>query len=252
MKELDQCLTQNTLEVFEKVSKLECIRDLYLCGGTAQALLMAHRKSEDLDFELLGIQKERPGLSFDKIINEVQSIFPNARKEILGNDHFQMFVGNNVKLSFFRPQNNVPKLSVAEQYNNIKIPSLKELFGMKVFTTKVRYKFRDYYDIYCLLKEGLCLKEAVDYACKFSKYTIRSKQFYSELLVPSLFAHDTGFELLDSKYKVTPEEIKDFIQEKIIEEESLVNSQKKEKISQIYKELKSAENADLKNGQSLS
>ncbi len=33
---------------------MEAIKNLYLCGGTAQSLQMKHRKSEDLDFELLG------------------------------------------------------------------------------------------------------------------------------------------------------------------------------------------------------
>lgn len=36
-------LTPATQEVFEKVSNLECIKGLFLCGGTAQALQMDHQ-----------------------------------------------------------------------------------------------------------------------------------------------------------------------------------------------------------------
>ena len=43
-------LRDNTLEVFDKVSQLDCIKDLYLCGGTGISLLLQHRQSEDLDF----------------------------------------------------------------------------------------------------------------------------------------------------------------------------------------------------------
>jgi hypothetical protein len=45
-------LTAATEEVFEQVSQLECIKGLFLCGGTGQSLQVNHRLSEDLDFEL--------------------------------------------------------------------------------------------------------------------------------------------------------------------------------------------------------
>lgn len=32
---------------------MNCIKDLYLCGGTGISLLLQHRQSEDLDFELM-------------------------------------------------------------------------------------------------------------------------------------------------------------------------------------------------------
>ena len=49
-------LTQNTLEVFERISKLDFVKDFHLCGGTGIALQLNHRFSEDLDFELLTVQ----------------------------------------------------------------------------------------------------------------------------------------------------------------------------------------------------
>ena len=45
-------LRDNTLEVFERVSQLDCIKGLYLCGGTGISLLLQHRQSEDLDYAL--------------------------------------------------------------------------------------------------------------------------------------------------------------------------------------------------------
>ena len=49
-------LRDNTLDVFEQVSRLNCIKDLYLCGGTGISLLLQHRQNEDLDFEMLTIR----------------------------------------------------------------------------------------------------------------------------------------------------------------------------------------------------
>ncbi len=77
-------LREETIPVFEAVSRMDVVKGLYLCGGTAQSLQMMHRKSEDLDFELLGIRKDRPQLDFTAISNEVSRVFPKCRKEFLG------------------------------------------------------------------------------------------------------------------------------------------------------------------------
>lgn len=217
---LNSSLTENTLKVYEKVSKLECIKDMYLCGGTAQALQMQHRKSEDLDFEIIGISKERPELQIGRIINEVKLVFPEARPNILSDIHFEIYVGDNVKLSFFRPKNSVPSLNTGYTFNNIKTPSLDELLGMKIFTTSVRLKYRDYYDIYCLVKDGYSLLKGIDYACRFSRHEVKSKTFFINLTTATLYEPDVNFELLDAKYKVTPQEIQLEIENKLIKEKN--------------------------------
>ena len=212
-------LRQETIPVFEAVSQMEAIKSLYLCGGTAQSLQMKHRKSEDLDFELLGTRKERPMLDFSAISNEVTSVFPDCRKEFLGKNQLQIFVNGNVKLSFFRPQNSVPELGKGFVYNNIVTPSLQELLGMKLFTITVRNAFRDYYDIYALLKEDYDLAKGVEYAGKFSRHTIHSKFIYSILLNENYFNKPEGFSLLEPKYDVSTAEIADFIRHYIEEKE---------------------------------
>ena len=212
-------LRQETIPVFEAVSQMDAIKGLYLCGGTAQSLQMQHRKSEDLDFELLGLRKERPMLDFSAISSEVTSAFPNCRKEFLSKNQLQIFVNGNVKLSFFRPENPVPELGRGFVYNNIVTPSLQELLGMKLFTIAVRSAFRDYYDIYALLKEGYDLAKGVEYAGKFSRHTIHSKFVYSILLNENYFSKPEGFSLLEPKYEVSTVEISDFIRQYIEEHE---------------------------------
>ena len=210
-------LRVETIPVFEVVSQMEAVKDLYLCGGTAQSLQMRHRKSEDLDFELLGIRKDRPMLDFSGISNEVSSVFPDCRKEFLGKNQLQVFVNGNVKLSFFRPENSVPELGKGFIYNNIVTPSLQELLGMKLFTITVRSAFRDYYDIYALLKEGYNLAKGVDYAGRFSRHTIHSKFIYSILLNDNYFHKPAEFSLLEPKYDVSTTDIADFIKQYIEE-----------------------------------
>lgn len=212
-------LRQETIPVFEAVSQMDAIKGLYLCGGTAQSLQMKHRKSEDLDFELLGLRKERPMLDFSSISNEVTDVFHDCRKEFLSKDQLQIFVNGNVKLSFFRPQNPVPELGRGFVYNNIVTPSLQELLGMKLFTIAVRSAFRDYYDIYALLKEGYDLAKGVEYAGKFSRHTIHSKFIYSILLNENYFSKPEGFSLLEPKYDISTAEIVAYIRQYIEEKE---------------------------------
>ena len=50
-------LAPHTLQVFEAVSKLDCIKPYLLVGGTALSLQMGTRQSEDLDF-ISKIQRE--------------------------------------------------------------------------------------------------------------------------------------------------------------------------------------------------
>lgn len=212
-------LTPATQEVFEQVSKLECIKDLFLCGGTGQSLQMNHRLSEDLDFELIGLRKERPELDFGAIIGEIKAKFPDAREEILGDDHFLIFINEGkVKLSFYRPENPVKTMKTGWQHNNLKTPTLQELLGMKVYALCVRTVFRDYYDIYCLLNTGCNLDEAVSYASYLSRHTIRSKTMYTRLLSPQLFRKDEDFLRMAPQYNVSSEEIRDFV--KIIMEKA--------------------------------
>lgn len=210
-------LRQETIPVFEAVSQMEVVKGLYLCGGTAQSLQMRHRKSEDLDFELLGLRKERPMLDFSAISNEISNVFPDCRKEFLSKNQLQIFVNGNIKLSFFRPENSVPELGKGFVYNNIVTPSLQELLGMKLFTIAVRSAFRDYYDIYALLKEGYDLAKGVEYAGKFSRHTIHSKFIYSILLNENYFHKPESFSLLEPIYDISTKEISDFIQQYIKE-----------------------------------
>jgi len=210
-------LKAETIPVFETVSKMDMVKGLYLCGGTAQSLQMMHRKSEDLDFELLGTRKERPLLDFSAISNAITDVYPDCRKEFLGRNQLQIFVNGNVKLSFFRPENAVPELGKGFVYNNIVTPSLQELLGMKLFTIAVRSAFRDYYDIYALLKAGYDLEEGVAYAGKFSRHNIHSKTIYGILLNDNYFRKPTDFSLLEPKYDVSTVDIADYIKQFISE-----------------------------------
>lgn len=203
-------LKENTLEVFDRVSRLDCISDLYLCGGTGISLILQHRQSEDLDFELLNYRGDKRHLNISLISSEISSVFHEARREILGPQHILFYVGNNVKLSFFEPQNRVPSLHVGYQYNNLKTVTAQEALGMKLFTIMLRSLYRDYYDIYSLLKSGYSFNQGLDYALAFSRHQVHSKAILSALATPSLYPKPKDFELMQPVYNVSSEQMSDY------------------------------------------
>ena len=89
---------------------------------------------------------------------------------------------------------------------------------MRVYTICVRTVFRDYYDIYCLLKAGCDLTEAVSYASYLSRHTIRSKAMYTKLLSPQLYRKDEDFLRMSPAEDISPEAIRDYIKA-VMEEE---------------------------------
>jgi len=208
-------LCDNTLEVFDKVSQLNCIKDLYLCGGTGISLLLQHRQSEDLDFELLNYRGEIKHLDVAGISNEIVSVFPDCQREILGPQHIQFYVEDHVKLSFFAPKNRVPALHPGFIYNNLKTVDAQDALGMKLFTITVRSLYRDFYDIYSLLQAGFSFEEGLNYALKFTRHQVHSKAILSALITPTLYPKPQDFHLMQPKYNVSAEEMADFFIETI-------------------------------------
>ena len=208
-KKIPYGLTQETAQVFLAISQLKCIKGLYLCGGTAQSIQMNHRLSEDLDFELIDTRKDRPELDFTGIIGEVKAVFPDAKTEILGQDYFCIYINENkVKLSFFKPENPVKHIHEGYRFNNIVTPSLQDLLGMKLFTICTRNVTRDYYDIYCLLKQGYNLVEGISYASYLSRHSFKSKHILTKLITSELYPINPDFLKMQPRQNVTAEEIK--------------------------------------------
>ena len=67
-------LTEKIDAIIEKVAELECIKPYILCGGTALAMQIGHRKSEDLDFMMWRKSKsEKPEVDWPSIEKELKA-----------------------------------------------------------------------------------------------------------------------------------------------------------------------------------
>src|SRR5262245_53352785 len=132
--------------------------DFVLYGGTALALQIGHRVSEDFDFfSSFGFDADRlrSRLPF---FRDLDSADPNAwiqRKR----DTLEAYVdrGGPVKLAFFGGLNTLGRTEDPRRAagSRIHVASLVDLAGMKMRVIQVRGNWKDYVDIHTLMSHGV-------------------------------------------------------------------------------------------------
>ena len=126
-------------------------KDYYLVGGTAIALHIGHRRSIDFDlFTTLDIKRKGIRNLIDKSGFAVENLLYEAFDQM-------HIVLNSVKITFF----NFPyEISHPMDFDGIiKIPTLLDLAAMKTYALGGRAKWKDYVDLYFILKDHHELKE---------------------------------------------------------------------------------------------
>lgn len=212
-----QGLTANIETIIEQVAQLECIKPYVLCGGTALAMQIGHRKSEDLDFMMWRLSKtEKPEVDWNTIERELSDKVGEIENfNMLGFDQVEFLV-KGVKLSFFVSDNLSPVSTPVAYLGNIRLADVESIMAMKMEVMLRRMKFRDYYDIYCILQEGYSIRKGIDKALKLSRYRLSSKNVIA-MLLGGHFIPDDNFTALEPKYEVTKELIRDYILQKLKE-----------------------------------
>ena len=203
MKNLDYLLpkTKRILEILSN-SNIKFLDKFVLVGGSALALHLRHRQSEDLDFFTYYnyFDKER--------IFGVMNYFD--QKEILNetNDQIDMLLDGvkvtffNSKWSFLKPE------SIANQ--KINIATIENIAGMKVNTLFLRAKFRDYYDLYAISKK-MDIKQIYENAKKV--VTGINFKLFSVAIIYTDDIEDDNIEHLNPIYNISKKEISDYFVE---------------------------------------
>lgn len=200
-------LAPHTSQIFEAVSRLECIRPYVLVGGTALSLQIASRMSEDLDFmSWRKTRNEKREVDWPAIKRELEQIGNVEKCDILDIDHVE-FVLEGVKLSFYANPNYSPLNREIPFMNNIRLADPVAIGAMKMELMLRRSKFRDYYDIYSLLEAGADLQTMIDLALKYSGHRLKSKNLIAMLTRSDRFVPDTNFAAMAPKYSVSPADI---------------------------------------------
>lgn len=216
--ERSKSLAPHTGEVFEAISKLECIKPFTLVGGTALSLQIEKRQSEDLDFmKWLAKRNEKPEVDWPSIKKELESIGSIKDYEIGGFDYVS-FNFEGVKLSFYAaPRKEVPSMKRIPYLNNLHLADIESIGAMKMEAMLRRSKFRDYYDIFSILKEGGDINKMIAAAVEHSDHKLRTRGLLNMLTTGKYFIKEKGFEELNPVYDISPNEIQEYIKVKLIE-----------------------------------
>ncbi len=216
--EQSKSLAPHTGQVFEAISKLECIKPFTLVGGTALSLQIEKRQSEDLDFmKWLTKRNEKPEVDWPSILKELESIGTVSGYDVAGFDQV-VFNFEGVKLSFYAaPRKAIPSMKRIPYLNNLYIADMESIGAMKMETMLRRAKFRDYYDIYSIIKEGGDLNKMISAALEHSDHKLRTRGLLNMLTTGKNFIREKGFEELQPVYDVTAYDIQEFVKYKLLE-----------------------------------
>jgi len=155
-----------TERIWGFLSEQPALSGFVLIGGTALAIHLRHRRSEDLDLvypagiclpvdrlEVLLRAAAHARLDFQPDDDEaaVQE-FAFAGMDL--HEYQQNFlVDSTVKVSFFVPDAALAKVLDAPFQNKVRIATLQQLFKTKCLVAARRSKTRDWLDLYVLLRE---------------------------------------------------------------------------------------------------
>ena len=208
-------LALKTEKLFDSVSKLDCLKPYVLAGGTALSLQLNHRQSEDLDFMKWRTTKsEKMEVDWYNIEKQLSSIGNVQKRDLLDIDHVEFYV-SDVKFSLYACDKYSPVTCPIDFHNNIKLADMMSIMAMKMETMLRRSVFRDYYDIYSMLRSGLDIHESISNAVKYSGYKLKTKNLLAILSNESRFVPDSGFKGLSPIYNVTSHDIAQYIKEQL-------------------------------------
>ena len=176
-------------------------REFYLVGGTAIALHLGHRRS--IDFDLFKSDR----LVLSRILKKLSDFQPYTVTRRV--DEQLNLTLDNVKFTFFEYPYPIEVNCKFEDI--IKIPDLINLASMKAFALGRRSKWKDYVDLYFIIKNQHSIKQIIEV----------SENIYGQLFSEKLFrAQLCYFDDIDYSEEVeyiiqqpSEKEIKEFLTE---------------------------------------
>ncbi|MEA3344352.1 MAG: nucleotidyl transferase AbiEii/AbiGii toxin family protein [Patescibacteria group bacterium] len=191
-------------EIFTKKQKelLALVKKFYgnfgLVGGTAIALHIGHRKS--IDFDLCSF-KEFKNLNIKRHIRN----FGTIDQIIVDKPYEFTFLLNEVKITFFHYPFEIDFEIDFEK--TLKIPSLLTLAAMKAYAIGRRAKWKDYVDLYFIIKNFHTFSEIINQGKKifgkeFNEKIFRSQlAYFKDINYSEEIIYEQGFEISDKKIK---------------------------------------------------
>lgn len=191
-----------TQSVLEKIKEISGIQDFYLSGGTALALQLGHRESEDLDFftkTSFQPQKLQEKLLHYGTLKDVQ----------IEEGTLNLFM-NNAKLQFLYYPYNLLEEFIS--WNGINLSSIIDIACTKLITISMRGSKKDFIDLYVILQQ-ITLEEL--FAKLDKKYT-KVQYNYPHILKSLVYFNDADNQPMPRMHKdFSWKDVKDSIVKKV-------------------------------------
>lgn len=197
-----ELLDKDRQEVLQKL--IPFAADFVLGGGTALALQLTHRKSFDFDFfSSSQISK--------KLLEKLSQVLPIENIVVDTLDELTFFTTATIKITFlyypFKPLFDHIKIE-----GGLKIFPIKEIALQKAYTIGRRGEYRDYYDLYTILKNGdINLKELISGTKQVYKGAFDEKLFLEQLVY---YGDIRSFDItpISKTQLLTPDELKQYFE----------------------------------------
>lgn len=165
-----EILTEQQVKLLPLIEKFS--ENFGLVGGTAIALHIGHRESVDFDLFIL------EELDSSKIKRKITDDF-NIEKVFVNEDEEYTVLVNGVKITFLH----YPfEIEFKDKLDNvIKVADLLTLSAMKAYALGRRAKWKDYVDMYFILKNHHSLAEIIGKAKQIFSLEFNEKIFRTQL-----------------------------------------------------------------------
>ena len=190
-----EILSKNQIELLPLIKTFSA--DFGLVGGTAIALHLGHRRSIDFD---LFTDKD---FSNESVRNKIKNDHTIQTTLTVGPDEFTL-VTDNVKLTFYKYPY---KINYSDKFEDIiKTPNLLTLAAMKAFALGRRAKWKDYVDIFFILKnyafEDITKKSREIFGPEFNERLFREQlSYYEDIDYSEKIDYLDGKEVSDNEIK---------------------------------------------------
>ena len=231
-------LPEKTRSLFDRLIEDPRLRGMTLVGGSALALQIGHRMSEDLDFAVFGpnipfaridalmagLEKEGRLVSLLTPQSSIERFKINTGKRLL--DYARDYVVDGAKITFFArgagdgvTQEQLDWLAAAPRAHSgigFDVLGAEGIFAMKALPLADRARSRDLFDLMALIQgHGYTLEQALGFVKKLASIERRDIERHKAVMTGAipLDREDEGFESIGVKMPM--DDIYAFFEEQI-------------------------------------
>ncbi len=165
-----EAISDSIWELLRRLNSIPDTKSCYLGGGTALALQLGHRKSDDLDF-FMREQFDPLSVASSDALEGLEVVITNQAAR-----HVELMI-QSIKVDFIRERLPLkfPLIPLDAQIENLTMADARDIGRMKLLSVGSRGTKKDFVDLYCLTREKIALDSLImtameeNHGVKYSK-----------------------------------------------------------------------------------